>query len=205
MTESRAKSSPAGSTAPTAVVKSEPQGVSPKELAVAGAEGISLEEVEPTERELARKRLAALRPYLAAGAVFHVHEAHTGRTRKDVSRPVMIVGPIPRLDGSPEVALRQQIRVCTRTSFKDEIHTRPLTDEQMVWLAEKDGLLFTEKRFLAGFSKDGFFEIRRRHVVSIDRLDPAHFLGWLPRPHVEILILKMTKRPLANPYPPQTR
>jgi hypothetical protein len=170
-----------------------------------GAEPPPSPDDELSEREIAHRRLEGVRHLLAPGALFGVNDRASGRSFKDVIRPVMLVGPIPRLDLPPEVAIKQAVRVCSRTSHKDRAFTRPLTDGEALALIEKHGLVFTPAGFVPAFTKDGYFELFRRLSIPLERLDPANFLGWLPRPQVEIIIYKMAERPLALPYPPLRR
>jgi hypothetical protein len=169
-----------------------------------------VEEVSPDENEdlpprwHARTHLVQLRPLLAPGAVFRVLDSVTGRTTKSGRRPAMIIGPVPALDGAPEVVLGKRVRVCTRRSLKDH-DVRPSGDDAILQLAENQHMLFTPRGLLRGFNKDGFFEVDIRLPVSLSDLDPAYFEGWLPRPFVDFILLKSIGMTAANPYPPGVR
>lgn len=154
------------------------------------------------ERARARVYLARLRPQLAAGAVFRVLDSVTGRSTKSGRRPAVIIGPVPALDGEPEIVLGKQVRVCTRTSLKPH-HPHPQNEAEILQFAEaQPRLLFTKKGLLRGFNKDGFFEIDIRLPISIGSLDPDYFEGWLPRPYIDFILFKTVGKAAPNPYPP---
>ena len=156
---------------------------------------------ETTDAECAEQHLAEIRRLLVPGAVFWLSDRDTGRTMKPARRPVMLVGPTPDLDGRAEAVVTRLIRVSTRTSEKG-FHVTPLTDSEALFLLEEKGLLYTPARLLPGFTKDGYFEIGRRTPVAIQRLNPDAFAGWLPRPFVDVILLKMTGHRARMPYPP---
>jgi hypothetical protein len=161
------------------------------------------EDDDLSPRWRARAQLTKLRPLLAPGAVFRLPDSVTGRTTKSGRRPAMIIGPVPTLDGAPEVVLGKQVRVCTRRSLKTH-DVRPSSDGEILQMAEERHLLFTPKGLLRGFNKDGFFEIDIRLPISLSDLDPADFEDWLPRPFVDVILLKTVGKSAANPYPPSS-
>jgi hypothetical protein len=162
---------------------------------------VSPDDDDLTPRSRARAHLAKLRPLLVPGAVFRLTDSVTGRTTKPGRRPAMIIGPVPTLEGAPEVVVGKRVRVCTRRSLKAH-DVIPSSDEQIAEMAEVHRILFTPKGLLRGFNKDGFFELYMRLPVSLLDLDPLHFEGWLPRPFVDLILLKTGGKVAAAPYPP---
>ena len=158
---------------------------------------------DPGERAIARRKLELLRPLVAPGALFRVRDGDGGLTAK--LRPMMVVGPVPKLEFAPEVALKQPIRMCSRTSDPDHVFARPLTEYETLELIDKHGVVFTPAGIVKGFTLDGFFELWRRVAVPLERLDPAKFLGWLPHPAVERIMMKLTGRSIPAPYPPSKK
>lgn len=148
--------------------------------------------------------LARLRPRLGIGATFLVYDRDSGRTPTTKRRPVVIVGGLPPAGEPAEITLGRLTRVLTRVSWKPYFGQPPKSEAEKFQLLVDKKMVFTPAGLLPGFDLDGAFEIRLVRPVRISVLGSPPFLGWLPRPYIEVLALHATGARLPDPYPPES-
>lgn len=148
--------------------------------------------------------LARLRPRLAVGATFLVYDRDSGRTPTPKRRPVVVVGGLPPADEPAEITLGRLVRVLTRVSWKPHFGPPPRSEAEKLQLARDRKMVFTPAGLLPGFDLDGAFEFRIVRPLAVIVLAGAPFLGWLPRPYIEVLALHATGARPADPYPPES-
>jgi hypothetical protein len=150
---------------------------------------------------------AAVYRRIAPGAVFRIPDSVTGRTMKEhagrsVLRPAVILGGVPSPSEAPAIALTRKVALSTRISWKEHFGTIPTTEEEVAALAGQRGWVFTRAGLLAGFSTHGVFELQPRRWATMERLISVEFMGWLPRPAVDLILRLAVGATVPSQYPP---
>ncbi len=153
------------------------------------------------EEWIANQQITGLRSLVVPGAVFMLADRATGRSTKHVSRPAVVVMS-PVFDGPALEVIQRRVRISTRSSWKAHLFPFPADDSAVLNLLNQHGIIFTAAGVLPRFTKPGFFELKRREGATLGSLTPANFIGWLPRPYVEWMALRLTGHALKVPYPP---
>lgn len=148
--------------------------------------------------------LARLRPRLAVGATFLVYDRDSGRTPTTKRRPVVIVGGIPPTNEPAEITRGRVVRVLTRVSWKPYFGPPPTSEAEKLQLLRDRKMVFTSAGVLPDFDLDGAFEFRIVRPLAVIVLVGAPFLGWLPRPYIDVLALHATGARPVDPYPPES-
>lgn len=154
---------------------------------------------DPEQRQLLEK----IRPVAQPGAVFRLNERDIGRYMKRGSRMVVVVGPVPSLAGPAAAVLSREVRVSTRRSWKPQLFDLPRSEEDEYRIYVEENVVFTRRKLINDFTLDGFFELGVRLPVPIRLLNPNHFLDWLPRPYIDLILSGMKGQQLPKIYPPR--
>ena len=140
---------------------------------------------------------------LAVGAVYRVTDSAIGYTGSTTTHPYVIIGGVPARDPSPQLIIQRPLILACRMSWKSNRHGRPPKDAaESRRVLEQRRWVFSAADTIPGCERDGFFPLDQKFPLAIERLIPENFLGWLPLPAVEWLVVRATGRPLPLPYPP---
>ena len=150
--------------------------------------------------------VSELRPTLRVGAVFVLNDLRSGASTKDAYRPLLIIaGAVPVAEDDVITRMRS-VATSRRVSWKPHFEQKygtPLADGR--WLenlaSRQPFWLFTPAKLLPAFDKAGVFELDVRRPLLVERLLGALFVGWLPKPYVDLARVRAGSR-LDEPYPP---
>lgn len=168
--------------------------------------GITGAEYLAPERRLTS--IGELRPFLRVGALFRANDLITGFSTKDVVRPILLIASPVTPAEDDEVTRGRLVSVSRRMSWKpkfEDAYGTPTPEAR--WLASlahnAPQWLYTPSGLLPAFTKAGVFELNIRRPLRVGRLVGTVFIGWLPKPYVDLARVRAGSN-LDEPYPPRT-
>lgn len=150
--------------------------------------------------------VSELRPRLRVGAIFLLNDLRSGASSKDVYRPLLIIAGAVPVSEDDAITRMRNVAFSRRVSWKahfEQRYGKPSAEGR--WLenlaSRQPFWLFTPARLLPAFDKAGVFELDTRRPLRVERLLGALFVGWLPKPYVDLARVRAGST-LDEPYPP---
>jgi hypothetical protein len=123
-----------------------------------------------------------------------------------VYRPLLIIAGAVPVSEDDAITRMRNVAFSRRVSWKahfEQRYGKPSAEGR--WLenlaSRQPFWLFTPARLLPAFDKAGVFELDTRRPLRVERLLGALFVGWLPKPYVDLARVRAGST-LDEPYPP---